>query len=62
MKEEIDDDGFITVYQSPTNAEIAAKRLERKLDILRLGAKNRGNYQMVQDIGECLSLLEIIMK
>jgi hypothetical protein len=60
--EDIDDDGFVTVYQTPTNAQLAAKRLGRKLDILRLDAKNRGNTQTVQDLGECLSLLEIIMK
>ena len=61
-KEIIDEDGFVTVYQTPTNAQLAAKRLGRKLDILRLDAKNRGNTQIVQDLGECLSLLEIIMK
>jgi hypothetical protein len=60
--EDIDDDGFVTVYQTPTNAQLAAKRLGRKLDILRLDAKNKGNTQIVQDLGECLSLLEIIMK
>jgi hypothetical protein len=61
-KEIIDEDGFVTIYQTPTNAQLAAKRLGRKLDILRLDAKNRGNTQIVQDLGECLSLLEIIMK
>ena len=61
-KEIIDEDGFVTIYQTPTNAQLAAKRLGRKLDILRLDAKNKGNTQIVQDLGECLSLLEIIMK
>jgi hypothetical protein len=61
-KEIIDEDGFVTVYQTPTNAQLATQRLERKLNILRLDAKNRGNYQMVQEIEECLLLLKIIKK
>jgi hypothetical protein len=60
--EDIDDDGFITVYQTPTNAQLATQRLERKLDFLRSNAYNRGNYQMVQEIEECLLLLKIIIK
>lgn len=60
--EDIDDDGFIAVHQSPTNTEIATQRLERKLNILRLDAKNKNNYQMVQEIEECLLLLKIIKK
>ena len=60
--EDIDDDGFIAVPQIPTNAQLATQRLERKLDFLRSNAYNRGNYQMVQEIEECLLLLKIIIK
>ena len=38
----------------------ARKRLRRKLDIIRLDAKAQGKDQLKHDIGECLSLLDII--
>jgi len=44
------------------NRYAAAKRLRRKLDILRLDAKSRGNDQLKADINECIALLDIIEK
>ena len=38
----------------------ARKRWRRKLDIIRLDAKSQGKDQLKHDIGECLSLLDII--
>jgi hypothetical protein len=34
-----------------------AKRLMRKLEVLRLDAKHRKQEQLVHDLGECLTLL-----
>lgn len=39
--------------------EAAAKRLRRKLEIIRLDLKNGGNSKH-HDINECLSLLDIM--
>ena len=39
-----------------------AKRLHRKLDILRLDAKASGNAQLVHDLGECMTLLAKLEK
>lgn len=40
-----------------TNYTAFARRLARKLDIMRLDAKASGKEQLVQDLGECLTLL-----
>lgn len=40
----------------------ARKRLRRKLDIIRLDAKSRGNDQLKADINECIALLDIMEK
>ena len=44
------------------NYSLYGKRLMRKLDILRLDAKARGNTQLVHDLGECLTLLDKMEK
>ena len=44
------------------NQVAAAKRLRRKLDILRLDAKSRSNDQLKADINECIALLDIMEK
>ena len=38
------------------------KRLMRKLEVLRLDAKHRKQEQLVQDLGECLTLLSKMEK
>lgn len=39
------------------NYDAYAKRLFRKLEVLRLDARHRKQEQLVHDLGECLTLL-----
>ena len=44
------------------NHSLYAKRLFRKLEIIKLDAKHRKQDQLVHDIGECLTLLAKLEK
>jgi hypothetical protein len=44
------------------NFNAYAKRLMRKLEVLRLDAKHRKQEQLVHDLGECLTLLSKMEK
>lgn len=55
-------DDIIIDTKSIANQVAAAKRLRRKLDIMRLDAKSRGNDQLKADINECIALLDIMDK
>jgi hypothetical protein len=44
------------------NFNAYAKRLSRKLEIIKLDAKHRKQDQLVHDIGECLTLLAKLEK
>ena len=44
------------------NYNAYAKRLMRKLEVLRLDAKHRKQEQLVHDLGECLTLLAKLEK
>ena len=55
-------DDIIIDTKAIANQVAAAKRLRRKLDILRLDAKSRGNDQLKADINECIALLDIMEK
>ena len=44
------------------NYDAYAKRLMRKLEIIKLDAKHRKQDQLVHDIGECLTLLAKLEK
>jgi len=55
-------DDIIINTKAIANQIAAAKRLRRKLDILRLDAKSRGNDQLKADVNECIALLDIMEK
>lgn len=57
-----DEPEIIIDTKAIANQVAAAKRLRRKLDILRLDAKSRGNDQLKADINECIALLDIMEK